>query len=404
MLWLVQLVAWGLAIGSTTAQAQAAVTDVHPMVFFVAKGGPNVCGPGCSEWIAATGEFDRGVEQRLRELLAALGGRNLPIYFESPGGIIGEARVIGRILRERRMTASVGKTVPEGCRAAIKFDEPCLALIRSKRELNAQLITADADCYSACVYALIGASVRHVPERARIGIHASRPGLDTPKVSPERNEEIRLGRKRYVIEMGVDPGLDDAAQKVPAERMHILSREEITRYGIENRDSYETGWMPYLDRLKQLFVLKSITQARGPDGREYRTTNLRVACSVQKTGLALWYVRELSSSEIGVPTVIQTVAGNRKLAFDGGRTKDGNDERLVAVDWEFLQKAAATQALVFTETYAPPGAPSWSREVKLSTAGLPQAFQAVLKDCGGPKVLDGPGAGDGRPAVKRKAN
>jgi hypothetical protein len=32
----------------------------HPMVFFDAHGGPNACGPGCSEWIAAEGEIDQG--------------------------------------------------------------------------------------------------------------------------------------------------------------------------------------------------------------------------------------------------------------------------------------------------------------------------------------------------------
>src|SRR4029079_3683295 len=43
----------------------------EPMIFFVAKGGPNACGPGCSQWIAAQGNFDEKSEDRFRTLLAS---------------------------------------------------------------------------------------------------------------------------------------------------------------------------------------------------------------------------------------------------------------------------------------------------------------------------------------------
>src|SRR5262249_30747835 len=40
-----------------------------PMIFVVAHGGPNACGPGCSEWIAAEGAFDRDADARFRRFL-----------------------------------------------------------------------------------------------------------------------------------------------------------------------------------------------------------------------------------------------------------------------------------------------------------------------------------------------
>src|SRR5262245_46356651 len=52
-----------------------------PMVFYLAKGEPDACGPGCSEWIAAEGEIDAGALQRLRAILAHPGKRKLPIFF-----------------------------------------------------------------------------------------------------------------------------------------------------------------------------------------------------------------------------------------------------------------------------------------------------------------------------------
>ena len=43
-----------------------------PMVFFLAKGEPDSCGTGCSEWIAAEGKIDLGAAQRLRAFLTGV--------------------------------------------------------------------------------------------------------------------------------------------------------------------------------------------------------------------------------------------------------------------------------------------------------------------------------------------
>jgi len=42
------------------------------LIFFVAKAERDVCGPGCGDWMAAAGIFDRPeFEQRFRDLLDA---------------------------------------------------------------------------------------------------------------------------------------------------------------------------------------------------------------------------------------------------------------------------------------------------------------------------------------------
>src|SRR5262245_44130786 len=75
----------------------------EPMIFVVATGEPNACGRGCTEWIAGEGKFDEGAAQRFREFLAVLARRDLPIFFNSDGGLLREAVQIGLILRENRM-------------------------------------------------------------------------------------------------------------------------------------------------------------------------------------------------------------------------------------------------------------------------------------------------------------
>ena len=95
-------------------ERQLAKVRSAPLIFVIGTGEPNACGRGCTEWIAVEGRFDRGAAQRFREFLAVLAKRDLPIFFNSDGGLVSEAVQIGLILRENRMTAGVARTVPEG--------------------------------------------------------------------------------------------------------------------------------------------------------------------------------------------------------------------------------------------------------------------------------------------------
>src|SRR5689334_10324174 len=65
---------------------KSAAPKSPPMIFYLAKGDDDACGPGCSEWIAAEGQFDADTAQRLRAFLNRLGKRKLPIFFHSLGG------------------------------------------------------------------------------------------------------------------------------------------------------------------------------------------------------------------------------------------------------------------------------------------------------------------------------
>lgn len=197
------------------------------MTFVVAKGLPEACGPGCSEWIAAEGEFDLQSPRRLRKLLDELGERRLPIYFHSPGGYGSAAMQIGRTLRERNMTAGVARTLHGA--------EPLSALE-----------SAGAKCLSACVYALIGATSRVVGPGAAIGVH--RPGQAvgrgeerfTTEHVPPITLSVRMREvARYIHDMGIDEGLYDALHATPHHRMRYLTRDEIVRFRVESRAASE---------------------------------------------------------------------------------------------------------------------------------------------------------------------
>ena len=402
----------------------------QPMMFFVAKGGPNACGPSCSEWIAAEGMFDPDAAQRFRDFLGSLGGRDLPVFLNSIGGIAGQGIALGAMLREHRMTVGVGRTIPEGCRQAAASDDACRRVVQGKREHRARLATEGARCISACVYALVGGSVRQVARDAQIGIHSVRlPRSSSREWMPGVNDVHNL-LKRYMVEMGVDPGLTDAAAKVSADGVRYLSRDEIARFGLETRGVYETPWMPYENFSNQFVVLKSVTQASEAGGKDYRTTNVRIWCTGGGVGLWFVYQREPSSEQTSHPPVVRLVTGDSSYTLrtgetkgesgrergkttgeiiaafeiESGRARVGSEQQFASVGWEFLRNAMAAPSIVITEAAAPQGSNPSARVVTLSTGGLSKALEPLQKNCREAKLqdapavkfIDAPGARDSR--------
>ena len=82
---------------------------------------------------------------------------------------------VGRIMRARKLTAGVGRTIPQGCDPTAIREKACDAIKRAGRELRAELRTART-CNSACVYALFGAAAREVGAGAQLGVHSLRSG------------------------------------------------------------------------------------------------------------------------------------------------------------------------------------------------------------------------------------
>jgi hypothetical protein len=301
-----------------------------------------------------------------------------PIFFNSTGGIAGQAMVLGTLLREYRMAVGVGRTLPEGCKQNAEIDEACRRVMQSKGEHRARLVTAGARCISGCVDAFVGGSVRVVARDAQLGIHALR------RLRPTPPQGVALGGvdlqdllKRYMIEMGVAPDLIDAASEVNADRVHFMSRDEIARFGIETRGYYETQWMTYQGFWNQFFVLKSITAAREGDGKEHRTSNVRIWCAAGGIGIWFVYQWEPSPQEVGVPAVIRVAAGDTeyvlrgsetkgasgpqsanekifgRLVVESGETKPGSERQSVVVSWEFLRGALAVPRIKITESFTP---------------------------------------------------
>jgi hypothetical protein len=384
--------------GSASAESQP-TNPWPPIVFYVAKGEPNACGPGCREWVAAEGTIDENAHRRLRGLINRLGQRKLPIYFHSPGGSVEAGMAIGRIMREHRMTAGVGRTIPRGCDPLQEHEAACDSLKRAGRELLAELRTARTLCNSACVYALIGARVRQVGAGARIGVHeiaASRydeRGLPVPidrkSLSQEqlkqlRAEEARLAR--YVAEMGIDKGLFDAAAQIGHERVRYLSLNEIARFGIDPRELHESRWMPDEGPPGPLAVVKFVVEANGTSPKLYRTILIRLTCG-RPGELRVEYSREVSAQDrpasIAVTTrgdafVLTPPRSKPVLGYNDVRIED----RFVRVPVAFFEDAAAGDAIEITQAPDDISLPDkTARPLRLSLDGLAESIGTLAKRC-----------------------
>jgi hypothetical protein len=293
-----------------------------PIVFFIANGDADACGPGCRQWIAAEGTIDTGADARLRSFLRKLGGRKLPIFFHSPGGSVPNGLAIGRIMREHGLTAGVARTVPAGCDPKQLREPACDRLERSGRELVAELDTTHTMCNSSCVYAIVGAAVREIPAGVTLGIHSSSISFSLKRTDPlghvtrvptqvssqTMRNAIETGYERisaYLREMGVPQTLLTAAREVSNDHLRFLTRDEIAAFGIDRRDTVEGAWS-FIDQSPGASAVKLI-ETKDAGAATYRRTILRLSCRDAST-MRLQYAREVATSRaVAVP--LQVTAG-----------------------------------------------------------------------------------------------
>jgi hypothetical protein len=358
----------------------------NPMVFYLAGGEPNSCGAGCNEWIAAEGAIANGTAQQLRAFLKRHPEKR-PIYFDSPGGLTSESIAMGRLLREREMTARVGRTIPHACGGDAKA---CAKAKRSRREQPARLSSTMAQCNSACVYTIVGAKVREIAPEAHLGIHASKTVVISRSKDVKVSAKVRAKFKaknremirRYLTDMGIPPSLLDTAEKIPHETIRALNREEMVRFNIDTRRVVESAWL-FDERISErggIFKSIDITEA---GGAEYRKTMLRLSC-LDGEQFLVGYARELGPSEkSSIPLKFVAAQEEFKLTpakepVAGSDNKKHYDVRRARVPTEVLLTAAAGDHLEL----APEVGDTKPGVTRLSTVGLASALSSLRRRCG----------------------
>lgn len=186
----------------------------EPMRFqMVSAGDATRCFGVCGTSIAAEGEITDATPQDFRAFLRM----NAPerrgrfvVFINSPGGKIIAGIELGKIFRNAGVTAVVAR-VSGGAEATV-FE------------------SSDGICFSACVYALMGARRRIAPRDSKIGIH--RMFAYAGGALHFDNGEMAAMLRRYSQTMGVSPDLVVATEQGSSDAIRILTPAEIAKWNL----------------------------------------------------------------------------------------------------------------------------------------------------------------------------
>ncbi len=196
--------------------------------------GAPLCRPTCPTLILAEGDITRGSAQAFiefvrRQLPTRGGGLNNVVFVDSPGGSVTGSMALGAVWRRLGTTVVVAR--PEVARAGWFTPEDASAnKVRASR------------CFSACVYALMGARKRIIPDGSRVGVHQAHKidmvrdlannGASSRQLTGSNEPTPAL--RAYAKVMGIDPALIDLAQTTPPHDFRILTMNEIRRFRLSN--------------------------------------------------------------------------------------------------------------------------------------------------------------------------
>jgi hypothetical protein len=363
----------------------------EPMTFYVVKGPPDSCGHGCDSWIEAEGKIELGTAARFKAFLGRLRDRNLPIYFASPGGILEQAIAMGNMLHARPSIARVGRTIVRECGFEAQDSDVCLKLKESGRELHGNLFTSGAICGSACPYVFAGAAVHELAPDAMLAIHSPkvilnfRGGQPDPSVVAEANQRGRERADRlaaaYLAKTGIDVGLLALTRTVKFEDIHVLTRDEVARFGLDRREIAETPWRFESNVFK---TLHKVAAVREPGEASFRLLQWHIIC-FDANRFLLDFQRPLAAS--GTPAAVSITGSDAKpVNFVYPPLKSGGSEQ-----WGLRMPLPALRSLLdrpeieFTETSLAADGRRLPQSFKLTNDGWSVALEAFLSTCPAPK-------------------
>jgi hypothetical protein len=239
----------------------------------------------------------------------------------------------------------------------------------------------------------LGATTREIAPDAVLAVHSPRVlvhfrGAATP-TREMRAAATERGLQRadrmlqsYIVKMGVDIGLLDVARTVRFEDMHVLTREEIARFGIDRRELVETPWI--FESNSRSIVHKTVSQ-RSDGDNAYRMAQWRLFC-FNTEQFELNFQRPAVTSSM-FPTILISNSGSVSEFFKLAPVRSPGFEI-----WGQRMTRASLQALAnepefdLTETSQGQDGRRRARKAIFSNEGLAGALDRLLATCSPPKT------------------
>jgi hypothetical protein len=354
------------------------------LLIYLAKGAPDACGRGCDRWIAIEGKVDKVAADRVEQFLRGVPDPRLPVYFHSPGGEGSQAFAIARMLRARKLTARVGRTIAEAC-PGTQADEACVMIKSTRPELRAAIVEQGAMCNSACGLMFFGATTREVGPDVGFGVHNSKIDIDFKRFVSERQRDQAMAEVRaksdrqlreFIEAMGIGRELFDLIETVSYENRHMLTRDELYRFRIDPRSFGETPWV--METAGAPFIRKAAFARLG--GR-FIKLEWRLSCSA-KNRSALLYARETGNAGAGLSAVAMT-AGAQPLQRFIRLPMSPNSHEVwgTVIPVEAMTKLFEAASLAIGESTALPGGATSREFFDIDTIGLEAAWSKLQTAC-----------------------
>jgi hypothetical protein len=193
-------VAWAPVPAAPAEDTSGGLPKNHSMDFVVMYNGN--CQDECTQWISADGDITPDTPVQLEAILKTLGGKKLPVVFQSFGGDRDAAFAIGRMIRAAGLETTVGRTRLPNCPI---LDPRCEASIAKSGLTEGEVFAGGGYCFSSCTLAFMGGKPRVIGNSA-IGL--SQPGITLTE--SERDEFYA-----YFNEMGISPDTFDTMMITP---------------------------------------------------------------------------------------------------------------------------------------------------------------------------------------------
>jgi hypothetical protein len=147
--------------------------------------------------LIATGTIMPGSAKAFADEVEKRGGYVKTVVLHSPGGSLGDALAIGRLIREKKFATEV----------------------------------ADGRyCASACPLVFAGGVERRAAPKAAIGVHRAVTIASVPidgRDGMEDGQRVSALAQKYLREMGVDPGVWIHAMETPNDRLYYFKPDEL---------------------------------------------------------------------------------------------------------------------------------------------------------------------------------
>lgn len=227
-----------LFVGTALARAQETL-PLQFVTFQQCWGNGDYCFPR----VLVEGDIPADAASQFERFVAGSHLPGLTVCFNSPGGSVGGAIDLGRVIRRNGMDTCI---------------EPSYETVGDDLTSPNRVFVPSASCASACVLAFMGGVNRTIDQGSLVGVHQFSGAFGPLGDSLTQFTQTRLAA--YLDEMGVNRRLLDVASTVLPSSVHWLSLDDARSVGLDNMTPQPIAWKLDTTSDGMVFAVSGVTR------------------------------------------------------------------------------------------------------------------------------------------------